>query len=45
VRAPEDARQRPRRDRHGQEELSLDEAGVVALLGRAPASPLPRDGT
>jgi hypothetical protein len=33
VRAPADARQRPRHDRHGNEELRLDEAAVAALLG------------
>lgn len=33
VRAPADARQRPRRDRHGHEEIRLDEAALAALLG------------
>jgi hypothetical protein len=33
VRAPADARQRPRHDRHGNEELRLDAEAVVALLG------------
>jgi hypothetical protein len=33
VRELADARQRPRRDRHGNEEIRLDEAGVMALLG------------
>jgi len=33
VRTPEQARQRPRRDRHGQEEVRLDTAAVEALLG------------
>ena len=32
VREPADARQRPRRDRHGNEEIRLDEAAVAALL-------------
>ena len=32
VRAPDEARQRPRRDRHGNEEIRLDEAAVAALL-------------
>jgi hypothetical protein len=35
VREPADARQRPRRDRHGKEEIRLDEAAVAALLARA----------
>lgn len=33
VREPSDARQRPRRDRHGNEEIRLDEAALTALLG------------
>lgn len=44
VRTPEDARQRPRRDRHGNDEVWLDEGGVVALLGQAPESPVPGAG-
>ena len=32
VRTPEDARQRPRRDRHGNDEVWLDEAAVALLL-------------
>ena len=35
VRTPEEARQRPRRDRHGNEEVWLDEAGVAGLLAAA----------
>ena len=33
VRKPADARQRPRRDRHGNEEIRLDEAALIELLG------------
>ena len=33
VREPAEARQRPRRDRHGNEEIRLDEAAVAALVG------------
>ncbi len=32
VRTPEEARQRPRRDRHGNEEVWLDDAAVAGLL-------------
>jgi hypothetical protein len=32
VRTPEQARQRPKRDRHGQEEIRLDAEEVAALL-------------
>ena len=35
VRTPEQARQRPRRDRHGQEELRLDAEAVAALLAES----------
>ncbi|MFO1322623.1 MAG: UDP-N-acetylmuramate--alanine ligase [Burkholderiales bacterium] len=34
IRAPADARQRPRRDRHGNEELRLDADEVAALVAR-----------
>jgi hypothetical protein len=35
IRDPDDARQRPRRDRHGNEEVRLDAAAVEALLAGA----------
>ena len=41
VREPEDARQRPRRDRHGNEEIRLDEMAVAALLRDDPRKPIP----
>ena len=44
VRDPVDARQRPRRDRRGNEEVRLDEAGVVELLGQTLVSPVRQDG-
>ena len=36
VRDPVEARQRPRRDRHGNEEVRLDEAGVAAIAVARP---------
>ncbi|MEO8755206.1 MAG: UDP-N-acetylmuramate--alanine ligase [Casimicrobiaceae bacterium] len=36
VLAPDESRQRPRRDRHGNEDIRLDEAALAALLAQAP---------
>jgi len=44
VRDPLEARQRPRRDRHGREEVRLDESGVVELLGQTLVTPVRRGG-
>jgi len=41
VRTPADARQRPRHDRHGNEEIRLDEEAVAALLNDDPRKPNP----